>query len=400
MDPVHRFEGITGSVLGRAHADRGRNNQDAFLLRQEGDALLALLSDGCSAGDHSEVGAQLACALLGDALWRHMTEKGAPPDAAAWEALRLERPAGSDRHNLHLLLIDVQKDFCFPEGALYVAGRSGTGAVDDSRRIAEFIYRNLAAITNITVTLDTHFAFQIFFPSFWIDEADQPLSAHREISTDDVLTGRVRPSPAVAHWLCGGNYPWLLRQVSFYCRELSQAGKYRLYLWPPHCLLGSDGHALAGVVQEARLLHAYVRGAQSWAEVKGGNPLTENYSVLRPEVLLRHDGQPLAQRNTHFLKTLLTSDAVIIAGQAASHCVKSSIDDLLGEILAQDPTLARKVYILTDCMSAVTVPDGKGGLAADFTAQALEAQRRFMDAGMHLVRSTDPIESWPGLRLR
>ena len=108
----------------------------------------------------------------------------------------------------------------------------------------------------------------------------------------------MRPNPAVASWLCNGNYPWLLKQVRFYCAELEKAGKYRLYLWPPHCLLGSDGHALVGVLHEARMFHSFARGAQSWVEVKGGNPLTENYSVLRPEVLMRHDGQPLAQRNT------------------------------------------------------------------------------------------------------
>ena len=48
-------------------------------------------------------------------------------------------------------------------------------------------------------------------------------------------------------------------------------------------------------------------------------------------------------------------------------------------------------------MSAVTIPDGKGGLAADFTDQAEQAQQRFADAGMHLVRSTDPMVSWPDL---
>jgi nicotinamidase-related amidase len=79
--------------------------------------------------------------------------------------------------------------------------------------------------------------------------------------------------------------------------------------------------------------------------------------------------------------------------------VKSSIDDLLGEIVAQDPALARKVYLLTDCMSAVTVPDGKGGFFADFTPQADAALARFANAGMHLVKSTDPLASWPDLRI-
>src|SRR5688572_16427555 len=289
---------------------------------------------------------------------------------AAWRTAHALKPAATDETRVHLLLIDVQKDFCFPEGSLYVAGRSGTGAIDDSRRIAEFVYRNLGAISDITATMDTHFAYQIFSPSFWLDRDDRPLTAHTVITADMVAAGGVRPNPAVARWLCNGNYAWLCKQALYYCQELEKAGKYQLYLWPPHCLLGSDGHALAGVVHEARLFHSFARGAQSWVEVKGGNPLTENYSVLRPEVLMRHDGQPLAQRNTLFLKTLLTADAVVIAGQAASHCVKSSIDDLLAEIVVADPKLAAKVWLLADCMSAVTVPDGKGGHAIDFTDQA------------------------------
>src|ERR1043165_3283979 len=90
-------------------------------------------------------------------------------EAAQWRRTHGIAPAARDERNLHLLLIDVQKDFCFPEGSLYVAGRSGRGALDDSRRLAEFIYRNLDVVTNITTTMDTHFAFQIFFPSFWVD---------------------------------------------------------------------------------------------------------------------------------------------------------------------------------------------------------------------------------------
>ncbi len=327
--------------------------------------------------------------------WHHRPDAAAlATAAAAWKRTHAIKPSAADERRVHLLLIDVQKDFCFPEGSLYVAGRSGTGAVDDSRRIAEFVYRNLGAITDITTTLDTHFAYQIFFPSFWIDERGEELTAHRTISADQIARGAVRPNPAVAKWLCNGNYAWLCKQVQFYCAELEKTGKYQLYLWPPHCLLGSDGHALVGVVQEARMFHAYARSAQSWCEVKGGNPLTENYSVLRPEVLARFDGAPLAQRNTQFIKTLLAADAVVIAGQAASHGVKSSIDDLLDEIVAHDRALAKKVYVLTDCMSSVTVPDGRGGFAADFTPEADAALARFAAAGMHLVTSTDPMSTW------
>jgi hypothetical protein len=45
-------------------------------------------------------------------------------------------------------------------------------------------------------------------------------------------------------------------------------------------------------------------------------------------------------------------------------------------------------------MSAVTVPDGKGGFVVDFTPQAEKALDRYREAGMRVVRSTDPMEEW------
>src|SRR5882757_11435161 len=205
---------------------------------------------------------------------KHAAEWSYRPDAAAlataaadWRRQHAIRPSAADETRIHLLLIDVQKDFCFPEGSLYVAGRSGAGAIDDNRRIAELIYRNLGVITEITTTLDTHLAYQIFFPSFWLDQADAPLTAHRVVTSDQIAAGEVRPNPAMAKWLCGGNYTWLCRQALHYTKELEKAGKYSLYLWPPHCLLGSDGHSLVGVIHEARLFHSLARGAQSNVEV-------------------------------------------------------------------------------------------------------------------------------------
>ncbi|HEY8130854.1 MAG TPA: nicotinamidase [Thermoanaerobaculia bacterium] len=304
------------------------------------------------------------------------------------------KPQASDRARLHLLLIDVQKDFCLPEGSLYVGGRSGKGAIEDSDRLARFIYRNLDKINEITTTLDTHFAYQIFSPTFWLTKDGHHPNPFRFVTSDEVAAGDLRPNPRVAALYTAGNYSWLLSYVQHYCKELEKSGKYQLYLWPYHCLLGSDGHALVPVIHEARLFHAFVRGSQTSSEVKGGSPFTENYSVLSPEVLVTHDGRSVGQRNTEFIKKLLESDAVVIAGQAASHCVKSSIDDLLQQILTHDAKLASKVYIMTDCMSSVAVPDGKGGFVADFTDEAKKAFDRFANAGMHLVRSTDPIESW------
>jgi nicotinamidase-related amidase len=221
------------------------------------------------------------------------------------------------------------------------------------------------------------------------------------VTAEDLRTGRLVPAPGVEAFVSGGDAGWLAKQVVHYAEALERAGKYTLYLWPEHVLLGGEGHALVGAIEEARLFHAYARTAQAAVEIKGRHPLTENYSVFAPEVTSSWDGGSLAGRNDAFFDRLLAADAIAVAGQASSHCVKSSVDDLLEEILRRDPRLVSKVYVLEDCMSAVAVPDPvrEGAFLADFTPQAEAAKERWREAGLVLVKSTDPLESWPGLEL-
>jgi nicotinamidase-related amidase len=90
----------------------------------------------------------------------------------------------------------------------------------------------------------------------------------------------------------------------------------------------------------------------------------------------------------------LDFDAVVIAGQAKSHCLAWTIDDLLREIQVSDKNLAEKVYLLEDCSSPVVIPG-----VVDYTEEANAAFERFAEAGMQIVRSTDPISTWPGMNL-
>ena len=123
--------------------------------------------------------------------------------------------------------------------------------------------------------------------------------------------------------------------------------------------------------------------------------------MLGREVWEPFGGRPLpsAQRNATFIEKLLKFDVLVIAGQAKSHCVAWTIDDLLTDITATDPELARKVYLLEDCTSPVVAKLPDGTVIFDYTDQANEAFDRFRDAGMHVVSSTDPIDNWPDIRL-
>jgi nicotinamidase-related amidase len=325
---------------------------------------------------------------VGD-VWRVPYEERAH-EASAWADMHGLRPAVEDRFRLGLLAVDIQNTFCIPEFELFVAGRSGSGAVDDNRRLCEFIYRNLGAISQILPSLDTHHAMQVFHAIWLVDEHGNHPAPYTLVSADDVANGRWRVNAAVAEAL-GIGVDYAARHLAHYTRRLAEGGKYDLTIWPYHAMLGGIGHALVSAVEEAVFFHGIARVSSPEFQVKGDNPLTEHYSMLGPEVTEGPDGDGLGRRNTELIATLLTFDAVVVGGQAKSHCLAWTIDNLLeDDDLRQE--LAERIYLLEDCTSPVVVPG-----IVDYTDEADAAFERFEVAGMHVVRSTDPIERWPGL---
>jgi nicotinamidase-related amidase len=325
-------------------------------------------------------------------VWRVPYEDRAR-EAPAWAEKHGVGPAAGDSFRLCLLAVDVQNTFCIPDFELFVAGRSGTGAVDDSGRLCEFVYRNLGTITQIFPSLDTHHAMQVFHAIWLVDEHGNHPAPYTLVSADDVATGRWRMNIAVAEAL-GIDLDYTDRHLAHYTRRLAEGGKYDLTIWPYHAMLGGIGHALVSAIEEAFFFHGIARRSQPEFQVKGDNPLTEHYSMLGPEVTEGPDGDRLGAKNTELIARLLAFDVVVVAGQAKSHCMAWTIDDLLEDEAAGE-RLAERTYLLEDCTSPVVVPG-----VVDYTDEADAAFERYAAAGMHVVRSTDPIESWPGLAER
>ncbi len=319
-------------------------------------------------------------------VWRvPYTQRAA--EASVWAQKFGVTPASADEVKMCLLLVDCQNTFCIPGFELFVSGRSGRGAVEDNIRLCEFIYRNLDAISLVVLTMDTHTAVQIFHPLFWVDDTGQHPAGATTITTNAVEAGAWKVNPSVADSVAAGDYDYLQRHVVNYVRTLTDGGKYPLIVWPYHAMLGGIGHALVSAVEEAVFFHSIARCAQPRFEIKGDNPLTENYSVLHPEVMLGPDGQAIAENNDALVDTLVEFDRVIIAGQAKSHCVAWTVSDLLDEVERRDPMLAQRLFLLEDCTSAVVVPG-----VVDFTEQADRAFQRFADSGVNIVQSSDAIE--------
>jgi nicotinamidase-related amidase len=314
-------------------------------------------------------------------------------EASQWAKKHRLRPAADDSFRICIVAVDVQNTFCIPGHELYVGGRSGTGAVDDNRRLSEFIYRNIGVITEICPTMDTHQAMQIFHAIYLVNDKGEHPAPFTLITEEDVRKGTWKFNPALAHSL-HVDPDYGQRQLLHYTSELKRSGKYDLTVWPYHSILGGIGHALVPAVEEAIFFHGLARFSQPDFHVKGDNPFTEHYSVIGPEVLEGPERQPIARKSEKFFRKLQQFDAVLIAGQAKSHCVAWTIDDLLRQVLVSDRSLAEKVYLLEDCTSPVVIPG-----VIDYADQADAAFRRFADAGMRVVRSTDPIGSWAGIRL-
>ena len=283
------------------------------------------------------------------------------------------QPSASDKFRIAAFGIDCQVGFCVPGASLFVPG-----AVEDTKRTLGWLYKNLTQITALHFSLDTHRVYQIFHPAWWLSPSGTHPAPFTPISYDDVKSGKWKP---IAH----------PRECLEYCKKLEQNGKYVLTIWPYHTLLGGVSHTLVPALMEASVFHAIARRHQTHFETKGTHAMTENYSVLSPEVR-ELGGQVVGAFNAPFFKMLLEYDRIYVFGQAKSHCVLSTLQDIREHIRSTDPKLAEKVWILEDAMSPVPAPPIQPlppGL--DFPRIADQAIEEFRSAGMRIVKTTDPV---------
>lgn len=287
------------------------------------------------------------------------------PDMAAIAAAA-ERaaiaPASGDSRNVHLLIVDMQVDFCHKNGALFIPG-----AREDIARLTEFIFRHAGAITNITCTLDSHLPFQIFHAAWWVSEEGDHPSPLTTISAADVDAGRWRPvvMPAFSR---------------HYVHSLERHSKKQLTIWPYHVLIGGPGNSLDATLWSVVMWHALARKSQPAWLAKGRVPQSEHYSAITPEVPV--PTHPQGTKNKAFLADLDEADVLLIAGEAQSHCVLETLEDLV-EHYRDRPDQLQKIYVLEDCMSPVEHP------AIDFGAISKAFFATWADMGVNFIKSTD-----------
>ena len=272
-----------------------------------------------------------------------------------------------------LLIIDPQNDFCdVPEswwqrspldGAVTPPALPVPGAHADMQRVAQWIARQGPRLKDITVTLDSHQAYDIAHPAFWQHGDGHAVSPFTPITAAQVRAGNFAPRDTSA-----------LPRVLQYLDVLEAEGRYTLMIWPLHCEIGSWGHGVhADVLAACRAWQATQHRAVRHV-FKGMNPWTEHYSAIRAEVPDPQD--PETGLNETLLQHLANADQVVIVGEAGSHCVRATTEHIVQNIPRYwgDGALSR-IVLLTDCMSPVTgFADAQTGFIAQMRAAGVRCE--------------------------
>jgi len=319
-----------------------------------------------------------------------------------------------------LLIVDAQNDFHPPGGSLAIPS-----ALEDADRIAAFISLNAHSINRIVLTMDTHQKMHIANPCFWTKggngrdgedgDGQDDKQRHLEhpdpftiISSDDLRKGKWKPrpdldlsgddcqvDPAVFPGLDSilvetkgdggsaaeeeGRHRQQQKQLDLqkYCVEyasrLEEKGRFRICIWPEHCLIGSKGHALVDRVHRAVHGWTELTGRSPEFVAKGQHLLTEMYSALEADV-------PVSGRTAFneplFDSLLRGSDRLLVCGQAMSHCVNYTVRDIVSRWPSERMD---RITLLVDCASSVP------GFESASEAFLKDMERE----GIQIVKSTD-----------
>ena len=252
-----------------------------------------------------------------------------------------------------MLIVDPQKDFTDPKGALYVQG-----ADKDCERLAKFIIKHLSDIDEIYVTLDTHKKYDIAHPGSWLDDKGNIVNPMTLITDEDLREGRFIPSR---------DEGW----AYFYVNKIKKH-----FVWPEHCLIGTWGHSLDENIRKALDMWEGAKKERTVKYIiKGLNPRSEYHGAFMAHVHVPNGKGSFSEStdfNFELLDALIANNNILVAGEAKNFCIYFSVKQLLD----MSPESANKIIMLNDCMS--NVPNVQSG-ADEFFIQCQKMGVHFID---------------------
>ena len=197
------------------------------------------------------------------------------------------------------------------------------------------------------MSLNSRHKTHISNPISWVNEKGETPEAYTVVKKEDLEKGKYR---ARMH---------LLQDSYFeYVNALEKNNRDPLVLWPEHCLVGTEGHAITPEINEALQEWAGKNMATVEYIIKGTNVCTEMYSAISAEIAQPED--PATSLDLVMVERLSMTDRVLVCGQSLSHSVNHTLRDLSTHWREEN---MGKLYLLNDCTSALP---GFESVAEDF----------------------------------
>lgn len=244
-----------------------------------------------------------------------------------------------------MFLIDGQNCFNQPGQPLYI--KDGEKHME---RFARSCHDHLDEITYMADTEDSHQEWHIAHPIMFRNRdgnAPKPFSKILSVDIENGLWIPQLPIKGITEYMI-----WYTQQLE---NPAQGSRRFELTIWPPHGRVGTDEWVLFSAIQ--KLNEAWERGAFRRVKhlTKGNEVLSEHYSGLKAEVILDGNNPLGIEDRSTFLETeipkaLKRCRKVGIAGQAISHCVRFTVEDLI-ELFGAEAL--EKLFILIDCCGPV-----------------------------------------------
>lgn len=228
---------------------------------------------------------------------------------------------------MKLLIIDPQNDFCMPGASLFIKGADA-----DMHRLSNFIISNVDKIESIDISLDMHMYDDIAHPMYWIDKEGKNPIPFTNITIEDVENGTWNPSKSSD-----------LSKVKKYLLNLKNNNKFTHTIWPYHCIAGTFGANIFPPLLTAIKHWMDISKKSFYTHIKGMDRNSEHFGIFQAEDRENSFNHNLCD------KLFQNNSNVLVAGQAKSHCVATS----LNQILETRPYNVKNITLLTDTTSNV-----------------------------------------------
>ncbi len=248
---------------------------------------------------------------------------------------------------------------------------SVAGAWNDTQREVEWDARNAHCITMHGQSADWHPLTARFDMHFWVARSGNPYGLPPGSHPYPFMDGPDQPFPIITPQNCwhpkhNPNGCW--KPIVTAQKYLDETWEYvnalgLVVLWTKHCHRFTLGATIEPVVMANIMYHNFLRG---WLEAepawytKGVSWRTEYFGILAPEFEIADDEN--AQLTLNILQLfdgfpdqgILPFDLIIVTGQAASHCVLRTMQQMVKHIeeSGRDEAIKKIIY-LSDTSSTI-----------------------------------------------